>query len=108
MKNCPGCSYANPNDSYFCAKCGRQLGSSPEDLNSTETYLTPLPVLAAGSTFAERYQIIEEIARIEQGQPRTDPVLPDKKTSVEIRRRRFPVSAVMMGFLAVAALGIGG
>ena len=63
MKDCPGCSFANPDDSYFCAKCGSQLGSFPEDLNSTETYLTPLPVLAVGSTFADRYQIIEELGR---------------------------------------------
>jgi hypothetical protein len=52
--------------------------------------------------------LIEEITTIEQGQPRTDPVLPDKKTSVEISRRRFSILAVLFGFLAVAALGIGG
>ena len=63
MKDCPGCSFANPDGSFFCAKCGSQLDAHREDPNSTETYLTPLPMLAVGSTFADRYQIIEELGR---------------------------------------------
>ena len=60
---CPKCQTDNPSDSSFCAKCGTQIQRSPSDFpgGPTETIKTPVKELASGSTFAGRYQIIEEL-----------------------------------------------
>ena len=59
---CPKCHSENPETKQFCADCGTQLEPSravhPE---VTETLQTPIKDLATGSTFAGRYQIIEEL-----------------------------------------------
>jgi serine/threonine protein kinase len=80
---CPKCQAENPETSRFCADCGTQLGrpgirrhapDSPESGTSpensryvrpevTETLQTPINELTTGSTFAGRYQIIEELGR---------------------------------------------
>jgi TolB-like protein len=80
---CPKCQAENPETSRFCADCGTQLGrpgirrhapDSPESGTSpensryvrpevTETLQTPIKELTTGSTFAGRYQIIEELGR---------------------------------------------
>jgi len=70
---CPKCQAENPKTSRFCADCGAQLGGhEPKSLEfgiasskstSTETLQTPIKELATGSTFAGRYQIIEELGR---------------------------------------------
>jgi len=61
---CPKCHLSNPDTSHFCADCGTQLSSS-RDIRSevTETVQTPIKELTTGSTFAGRYQIIEEIGK---------------------------------------------
>lgn len=60
--NCPKCNYENLDDSSFCSKCGAQLTSSEKvGTSKEETLLTSILELSIGSTFAGRYQIIEEL-----------------------------------------------
>ena len=61
-KRCPKCQSDNPGTATFCADCGTQL-SSLEDIKVTETMETPKEELTSGSTFAGRYQIIEELGK---------------------------------------------
>ena len=55
---CPKCQSNNPETATFCADCGTKL-ISLKDVDVTETLETPIQELAAGSTLAGRYQIIE-------------------------------------------------
>jgi len=59
---CPKCKTENTSDSEFCKKCATPLPSSKE-ISVTETLETPKEELSPGSTFAERYQIIEELGK---------------------------------------------
>jgi serine/threonine protein kinase len=61
---CPKCHSENPETKQFCADCGTQLPSS-KDIRPefTETLQTPIKELTTGSTFAGRYQIIEELGK---------------------------------------------
>jgi len=60
--DCPKCNFENPDDSSFCNKCGAQLAPSEKaGPSKEETLLTPILELTIGSTFAGRYQIIEEL-----------------------------------------------
>jgi serine/threonine protein kinase/tetratricopeptide (TPR) repeat protein len=59
---CPKCYSENPETKQFCADCGTQLlppQNRPPVL--TETLQTPVHELTTGSTFAGRYQVIEEL-----------------------------------------------
>jgi len=58
--SCPKCRFDNPDSTLFCGKCGTKL-ISPENILATETMETPREELSTGSTFAGRYQIIEEL-----------------------------------------------
>ncbi len=68
---CPKCHFSNAADTYYCGKCGTQLTSDSDEEkrqkraesrdSHTETFQTPLKELTTGSTFAGRYQIIEEL-----------------------------------------------
>jgi len=62
---CPKCQAENPETKQFCADCGTQLIPSSKDVrpNATETLRTPIRELTGGSTFAGRYQIIEELGK---------------------------------------------
>ncbi len=61
---CPKCHHKNPEDSTFCGKCGTKLGLSREpEIGVTETMETSLEELTTGATFADRYQIIEELGK---------------------------------------------
>jgi serine/threonine protein kinase/tetratricopeptide (TPR) repeat protein len=61
---CPNCRFENPEDTHYCGKCGTQLAGSAKDLISpTETLVTPKKGLTTGSTFAVRYQVIEELGK---------------------------------------------
>jgi serine/threonine protein kinase/tetratricopeptide (TPR) repeat protein len=59
---CPTCHSDNPDTLKFCGECGTQLpppqGYPPA---MTETLQTPVRELTTGSTFAGRYQVIEEL-----------------------------------------------
>jgi serine/threonine protein kinase/Tfp pilus assembly protein PilF len=59
---CPKCQHENPDDTVFCGKCGTQF-PSPEEAKVTETIEAPKEELTTGSTFAKRYQIIEELGK---------------------------------------------
>jgi serine/threonine protein kinase/Flp pilus assembly protein TadD len=59
-KKCPKCQSDNPGTASFCAECGTQL-LLLEDVEVTETMEAPKEELTTGSTFAGRYQIIEEL-----------------------------------------------
>jgi len=61
---CPKCYTENTADSQFCKKCATPL-PSPEEISvsHTETLETPKEELTTGSTFAGRYQIIEELGK---------------------------------------------
>jgi len=61
---CPKCQTENPDTLKFCGECGAQLGPAEEfSLFQTETLESSLKELATGSTFAGRYQIIEELGK---------------------------------------------
>jgi serine/threonine protein kinase/tetratricopeptide (TPR) repeat protein len=62
---CPKCFFENPSESAFCSKCGTQIQASPAEIPSsqTKTVQAPLHELVSGATFAERYQIIEELGK---------------------------------------------
>ncbi|MGA2587697.1 MAG: inactive serine/threonine-protein kinase VRK3, partial [Candidatus Aminicenantales bacterium] len=59
---CPKCHSENSETKQFCGDCGTPLPSSkvirPE---VTETFQTSIKELTTGSTFAGRYQVIEEL-----------------------------------------------
>ena len=61
---CPHCQAENPDSKSFCADCGAPLGhpgtSAPE---MTITLRPPVEDLKRGTTFAGRYDIIEELGR---------------------------------------------
>ncbi|MFB0565703.1 MAG: protein kinase [Candidatus Aminicenantaceae bacterium] len=61
---CPKCESENPDNKRFCADCGTQL--SPQEkipVSHTKTIETPKEELTRGSTFAHRYEIIEELGK---------------------------------------------
>ena len=59
---CPKCQFDNPEDTHFCGKCATPLEPS-EDIPVTETLETPKEKLTRGTTFAGRYEIIEELGK---------------------------------------------
>ena len=59
---CPKCQFENPDDTIYCGKCGTQFPST-EDIEVTATIEAPKEDLTTGSTFAGRYQIIEELGK---------------------------------------------
>jgi serine/threonine protein kinase/predicted Zn-dependent protease len=61
---CPNCHFDNPEDTNYCGKCATPLPSSKEiPASPTETLKTSIKELATGSTFAGRYQVIEELGK---------------------------------------------
>ena len=79
---CPSCHFDNPDASRFCAECGTQLIPREEiPVSPTKALETALEELTTGSVFAQRYQIIEELAK--DGMGRVYKVL-DKKINEKI------------------------
>jgi len=61
---CPKCQFDNPDDSKFCKECGTRIIPSEEiPASPTKTLETPNEELTRGSTFAGRYEIIEELGK---------------------------------------------
>ena len=75
---CPKCQTENPETARFCLDCGTRIrghvqdslesGTCPQNSrdfhpDATETLQAPIKELATGSTFAGRYQIIEELGK---------------------------------------------
>ncbi len=62
--SCPKCQFDNPEDTFYCGKCGTPLPTSPEfSISMTETLSVPQLDLGRGTVFAGRYEIIEELGR---------------------------------------------
>jgi serine/threonine protein kinase len=61
---CPKCQTENPDTVKFCGECGSNI-TSPDGAHPsiTKTIETPREELTTGSTFAGRYQIIEELGK---------------------------------------------
>jgi serine/threonine-protein kinase len=59
---CPKCHFDNPDDTLYCGKCAAPLKPSEEIAGSpTQTLETPMETLKRGTTFADRYDLIEEL-----------------------------------------------
>jgi len=59
---CPKCHHENPDDTIYCGRCATPLKPS-EDIGVTETIEAPKEELTRGTTFAGRYEIIEELGK---------------------------------------------
>jgi len=59
---CPECQTENPDTQKFCGECASPL-SGEIQVAHTKTVETPKEELTTGSTFAGRYQIIEELGK---------------------------------------------
>jgi serine/threonine protein kinase/Tfp pilus assembly protein PilF len=61
---CPKCQTENTETSLFCSGCGTKLEAAKDlSLLQTETLRASLWELKTGSTFAGRYQVIEELGK---------------------------------------------
>ena len=62
--HCPKCKAENADESKFCNECGLQFDSMDQmPAPPTQTLEVPKEELTTGSTFAGRYQIIEELGK---------------------------------------------
>ena len=59
---CPKCHSDNPSGTRFCGNCASPLAQDKE-IAVTETVQMPIKELTAGTTFARRYQIIEDLGK---------------------------------------------
>ena len=57
---CPKCQFENPDDTIYCGKCTSPLRPL-EEISATKTFETPAAGLTSGTTFATRYEVIEEV-----------------------------------------------
>jgi tRNA A-37 threonylcarbamoyl transferase component Bud32 len=61
---CPRCQNDNPEGTRYCGRCGRELpGTGDTAASGTATFQTPSRGLERGTTFARRFEIIEEIGK---------------------------------------------
>jgi serine/threonine-protein kinase len=61
---CPRCHADNPPETKSCQHCGLLLDAADKmPISQTKTIETPIDELTRGATFAERYEIIEELGR---------------------------------------------
>ena len=61
---CPKCQYESPDGSIYCGNCAAPLHpSEAATISHTKTLQTPLKELTRGTTFAKRYEIIEELGK---------------------------------------------
>ena len=59
---CPKCHFENPDDTLYCGKCSTPL-KLQEEITATKTLQTPTKGLTTGSTFASRYEVVEELGK---------------------------------------------
>ena len=59
---CPKCQFENPDDTVYCGKCSTPL-KPLEEISPTKTLETPAKGLTTGTTFASRYDVIEELGK---------------------------------------------
>jgi tetratricopeptide (TPR) repeat protein/predicted Ser/Thr protein kinase len=59
---CPKCAHENPPDTKFCGNCAAPL-TGPATPIFTETMATIVTELRTGTTFAGRYEVIEELGK---------------------------------------------
>jgi TolB-like protein/Tfp pilus assembly protein PilF/predicted Ser/Thr protein kinase len=59
---CPKCHYENPDDTFYCGRCKTPL-KPLEEISVTKTLETPPKGLTSGTTFATRYEVIEELGK---------------------------------------------
>jgi serine/threonine protein kinase/tetratricopeptide (TPR) repeat protein len=59
---CPKCHHENPDETLYCGKCATSFSLS-EEIDVTETIEAPTEELTRGTTFANRYEIIEELGK---------------------------------------------
>jgi len=78
---CSKCHFENPNDTFYCGKCGTQLLPAEKISAPTETLEIPEEGLTRGTTFANRYAIIEELGKGGMGSVYR---VEDKKTKEEL------------------------
>jgi serine/threonine protein kinase len=62
LTKCPKCQSENPSGTRFCGNCASPLPQEKEFV-PTETIQVPIKELTAGTTFARRYQIIEDLGK---------------------------------------------
>ncbi|MBN1221720.1 MAG: protein kinase [Candidatus Aminicenantes bacterium] len=60
---CPKCQTENSDSQSFCGSCGTRLPETEKIAVPTRTLEFPREKLTTGSTFARRYQIIEELGK---------------------------------------------
>jgi serine/threonine protein kinase/Tfp pilus assembly protein PilF len=61
---CPQCHFNNPDTQKFCGECGAPITDSRSlSVSKTETLRAAVKELSMGTTFAGRYQIIEELGK---------------------------------------------
>jgi TolB-like protein/tRNA A-37 threonylcarbamoyl transferase component Bud32 len=60
---CPQCQSENTDTARFCSNCAASLLPAAEVSAPTETLVAPKEELTRGTTFANRYEIIEELGR---------------------------------------------
>jgi serine/threonine protein kinase/Tfp pilus assembly protein PilF len=58
---CPQCDTDNPSDSKYCKECATPLPD--QEVSVTKTLEAPANELSRGTTFAGRYEIIEELGK---------------------------------------------
>ena len=58
---CFKCETVNTADSKFCKACAAPLPGAEAQASLNETFQMPVRELSTGSTFAGRYQVIEEL-----------------------------------------------
>jgi serine/threonine protein kinase/Tfp pilus assembly protein PilF len=59
---CPKCQFENPSDTRFCGNCAAPLPREGE-IGLTQTLQVQIKELTAGTAFARRYQIIEDLGK---------------------------------------------
>jgi len=59
---CPNCHHENPDGTLYCGKCITPL-KPLEDISPTKTLKAPAKGLTTGTTFASRYEVIEELGK---------------------------------------------